>query len=58
MKWIESVRLDPSILINKTQYNYWLNLFNELNPYYESPKSNDFSSFHSLNNLISKSNCF
>ena len=53
-EWIKSVRLDPSILKDKAQYNYWLDLFIELNPYYESPKSNDFSSFDCLFDLITK----
>ncbi|MDD4591110.1 MAG: hypothetical protein PHG06_11890 [Parabacteroides sp.] len=56
--WIESVKDDPSILQNESVYHYWLDLFNEHNPLYSSPKSNDFSSFHGLYDSISNSNCF
>ena len=56
--WIESVKEDISILQDRSVYNYWLDLFNEYNPAYTSPISNQLTGFDSLNNIISNSNCF
>ncbi|WP_323405365.1 hypothetical protein [Proteiniphilum sp.] len=56
-KWIGDVQSYPIFLGEPIVYNYWLNLFNQLNPQYSSPFSNDFKSFHSLKNLIDGTDC-
>lgn len=55
--WLYDVLDNPSILKNQDVYNYWLDLFNEQNPIYSSPKSNDLESFQAISDLLDKSKC-
>ena len=54
LKWLFTVRRNLKILEDSKVYNYWLNLFIKYNKEYTGPKSDDFSSFHCIDDLIKK----
>jgi predicted component of type VI protein secretion system len=58
MTWIESIQKNPTNMLNTTDYNNWLNLFNQYHSEYSSSISNNLSSPSALYDLVKTSDCF
>lgn len=55
--WIYGIR-ESIISLQDTDYQKWLNLFNQFNTEYSSPMHQNLSTPNAIWNLINQSNCF
>lgn len=55
--WVFAIQNNPST-VSSTDYQKWLNLFNQYTPAYSSPFNSNLSSPDALNSIITSSKCF